>query len=70
MERFHALAPHAKLRVYEQDSIQPEVRYFRTLNLQGRSVPDRWSRRTNTSWYEAASIPEETTNQSVHKNNL
>ena len=59
-------------RVYELGTIQLEVRYFRTSNRvsPGSLVSRPLVKGSEDSWYEAASIPVETTNQSVRKNNL
>ena len=59
-------------RVYELGTIQLEVRYFRTSNRisLGSFVSRPLVKGNEDSWYEVASIPVETTNQSVRKNNL
>jgi len=59
-------------RVYELGTIQPEVRYFRTSNRisPGSLVSRPLVKENEDSWYEAASIPVETTNQSVRRSNL
>ena len=59
-------------RVYELGTIQLEVRYFLTSNRisPGSFVSRPLVKKNEDSWYEAVSIPVETTNQSVRKNNL
>jgi len=59
-------------RVYELGTIQLEVQYFRTSNRisPGSLVSRPLVKGKKDSWYQAASIPVETTDQSVHKNNL
>ena len=59
-------------RVYELGTIQLEVRYFWTSNRisPGLLVSHPLVKGNKDSWYEIASIPVETTHQSVRKNNL
>jgi len=63
-----SIQPH----VYELDAIQPDVQYFRTSNWisPGSLVSRPLVKGNKDSWYKPGSIPVETTNQSVRKNNL